>query len=122
MNFEFLIIIIVSGISAVLTAQIAKKLTIVQASASIGLFSALLILIIPGLCDYLRSAIPLAVYGANFIGMTSSKVIEDSKLHSTSRALLVSGGGLGTKAFVSVILVVLIQLSFVKIKNLLKHP
>lgn len=113
MDIDYFILLIVGGVSSVITflLQIKYKQGSVRSSALVGVFMGTFVLLFPNLLSvYLTENLPLVCFGASFIGMVSSKIMSDYLLigfsgvvftiiyFNTSVYFSGFGGGLGSAA------------------------
>ncbi|MDO6854932.1 hypothetical protein Q4599_15180 [Cellulophaga lytica] len=125
MKIAHFILIFVGSLSAILTylLQFKYKQSAVRASALVGVFSALFVLLFPNvLTNYLSQNIPLVCFGASFIGMVSSKLVKSYWIISVSGAIFTIlylntssffagfGGGLGSAACIALLVTLAIPI------------
>jgi hypothetical protein len=118
MDITHFILFLAGGISAVLTfvLQVNYKQGAVRASAFVGVFTGVFVLLFPKLlCPYLTENLPLVCFGASFIGMVSSRVLSNYFLIgisgivftiiflNTSSYFQGFGGGLGSAACIALL-------------------
>lgn len=119
MDINQLILIIAGGLSAIITFVIQVNLQqgAVRASAIVGVFTGVFVLVFPELLPlYLTKNLPLVCFGASFIGMVSSNVLSNYFLIGISGVLFTIiflntsnyfdgfGGGLGSAACISLLI------------------
>jgi hypothetical protein len=125
-----LIIILTGILGATLTFYVSEKLEQgqIRASALLSLFVGLFFYFFPNLMNtYLTENIPVAFFGASFIGMVSSNVIKRYAPLAIAGALFSIiylnqpkyfdgfGGALGTSAFIALLAVIAIFYSTSKL-------
>lgn len=125
MKIAHFILIFVGSLSAILTylLQFKYKQSAVRASALVGVFSALFVLLFPNvLTNYLSQNIPLVCFGASFIGMVSSKLVKSYWIIGLSGAIFTIlylntssffagfGGGLGSAACIALLVTLAIPI------------
>ncbi|WP_040278091.1 hypothetical protein [Psychroserpens damuponensis] len=118
MDIDHFILFLAGAISSIVTfvLQIHYKLGAVRASALIGVFVGVFVLLFPKLCSpYLTENLPLVCFGASFIGMVSSDVLSNYFLIGISGILFTIiflntsvyfegfGGGLGSAACIGLL-------------------
>ncbi|TYC17876.1 hypothetical protein ES677_00425 [Bizionia gelidisalsuginis] len=129
MNLELLLLVGLGAFSAIVTFILHTKYkqNTVRASALVGLFSSLVVLIFPdALSAYHIKNIPLVAFGASFIGMVSSSVLSNYFLLACSGSVFTFvflkansvfsgfGGGLGVAACISLLVVLALPVIFKK--------
>ncbi|MGY0392777.1 hypothetical protein ACW5R3_09510 [Bizionia sp. KMM 8389] len=118
MVLEHFILIVLGGLSAVLTfvLHVPLKQGPVRASALIGVLVGGFVWLFPDLMpEYFTKNVPLVCFGASFIGMVSSKVLSNYLLIGVSGAIFTIiflntssyfngfGGGLGSAACIALL-------------------
>ncbi|WP_452231995.1 hypothetical protein [Lacinutrix sp. MEBiC02595] len=134
MDIAHFILLLAGGFSSILTfvLQVNYKQGAVRASALVGVFVGIFVLVFPKLLSpYLTTNLPLVCFGASFIGMVSSKVLSNYFLIgisgivftliflNTSTYFQGFGGGLGSAACIA--LLVTLSIPILKKKGTLSN-
>jgi hypothetical protein len=128
---DYLFLILISIAGGLSTYLLAKRIGNVKASALLSLIVALLVF------EYFKyheitwamNYVPVIFFGASFVGMSAGKTIKSWAWICIASLIFVAiflgfpellkgfGGGLGTKAFISVVSTILLIKLFSKLKH-----
>lgn len=125
MKIAHFILVFAGSLSAIVTylLQFKYKQSAVRASALVGVFSGLFVLVFPNvLSSYLSQNLPLVCFGASFIGMVSSNLVKSYWVIgvsgtiftilflNTSKFFTGFGGGLGSAACIALLVTLAIPI------------